>query len=78
MRRRTGAAHWHLHRDIADPDCFEELFIVGSWEEHQRQHDRLRGHERDVLDRIDALLVPGEPRRARHSVGVRPPRRFRG
>jgi MFS family permease len=74
-RRRTGAIHWHLHRDLDDPDRFDELFIVGSWEEHERQHDRLRGQEREVLDRIDALLAPGETRTARHSVSVRPPRR---
>ncbi|HEX3977429.1 MAG TPA: MFS transporter [Solirubrobacteraceae bacterium] len=74
-RRRTGAIHWHLHRDLEDPDRFDEQFIVGSWEEHERQHDRLRGREREILDRIDALLAPGETRTARHSVSVRPPRR---
>ena len=76
-RRRTGAIHWHLHRDIEDPDRFDEQFIVGSWEEHERQHDRLRGHEREILDRIDALLAPGERRTAHHFLAIRPPRRPR-
>ena len=74
-RRRTGAVHWHLHRDLEDSDRFEELFVVGSWEEHERQHERMAGSDRQVLDAIDALLVPGEPRTARHALSVRPPRR---
>ena len=73
-RRRTGAIHWHLHRDLADPDLFEETFVVGSWEEHERQHQRLAGHERAVLDTIDTLLAEGHSRVARHLLGVRPPR----
>jgi quinol monooxygenase YgiN len=75
VRRRTGAVHWHLHRDLADGDRFEELFIVGSWEEHERQHERLQGPDRQVLDAIDLLLAPGEHRTARHAQSVRPPRR---
>jgi quinol monooxygenase YgiN len=73
-RRRTGAIHWHLHRDLADPDLFEEMFVVGSWEEHERQHQRLAGRERAVLDTIDTLLADGHSRVARHLLGVRPPR----
>jgi MFS family permease len=74
-RRRTGAIRWHLHRDLEDTDLFVETFLVGSWEEHERQHARLERSDRDVLDRIDALLRPGRPRRAHHALGVRPPRR---
>lgn len=37
---------------------------VGSWEEHERQHARLQGADREVLDAIDALLAPGEHRTA--------------
>jgi MFS family permease len=71
-RRRTGAIHWHLHRDLADSSLFQEMFVVGSWREHERQHERLQGRERDVLDAIDALLAPGEPRSAAHAVAIRP------
>ena len=73
-RRRTGAVRWHLHRDLEDTDRFEEVFIVGSWEEHERQHARLQGPDRQVLDAIDALLAPGEHRTARHALAIRPPR----
>jgi MFS family permease len=74
-RRRTGASHWHLHRDIEDTNRFDELFIVGSWAEHERQHARLQGQDRATLDAIDALLAPGKPRSARHEISIRPPRK---
>jgi MFS family permease/quinol monooxygenase YgiN len=71
MRRRTGAIHWHLHRDVADPDRFVESFVVGSWQEHELQHAHLQRGDQEVLSRIDRLLQPGRPRTARHAVGVR-------
>jgi hypothetical protein len=39
-RRRTGAYQWGLYRDLADPDRFLESFVVDSWAEHLRQHQR--------------------------------------
>jgi MFS family permease len=71
LRRRTGAVHWHLHRDLDDPALFTELFIVGSWEDHERQHARIQAGDRAVLTRIDGLLAPGEARTARHALGIR-------
>jgi len=75
VRRRTGALRWHLHRDLEDRDLFIETFLVGSWEEHERQHARLAAGDHEVLARIDLMLRPGHPRSARHAVGIRPPRR---
>jgi Transmembrane secretion effector len=75
VRRRTGAQHWHLHRDVADPCYFEESFVVGSWEEHEQQHARLTGPDLAAVERIDALLEPGHPRQAHHALSVRPHRR---
>jgi MFS family permease len=78
MRRRTGAVHWHMHRDIDDASNFSEMFIVATWEEHEQQHARVERADQQLLSRIDALLVPGHPRTARHAVGVSPaPRRRR-
>jgi predicted MFS family arabinose efflux permease len=74
LRRRTGAIRWHLHRDLEDTDLFIETFLVGSWEEHERQHARLARADREILDRIDPLLRAGRPRSARHALGIRPPR----
>ena len=74
-RRRTGATRWHLHRDLQDTDLFTEAFLVGSWEEHERQHARLETRDRAVLDEIDTLLRPGQPRTPHHALGIRAPRR---
>jgi len=76
-RRRTGASRWRLARDLAHRDLFEETFVVGSWEEHEHQHARLLGPERNVLTRIDAMPAPVERRIATHALGVRVPHRTR-
>jgi quinol monooxygenase YgiN len=41
IRRRDGAARWGLFRDLADPTRYLETFLVESWAEHLRQHERL-------------------------------------
>jgi predicted MFS family arabinose efflux permease len=71
MRRRTGATHWHLARDIEDPDQFTETFLVGSWEEHERQHERIQLSDRELLERINTLLRPDSARVAHHALGIR-------
>jgi MFS family permease len=58
-RLRTGAVRWGLFRDGEQPDQFVELFVVPSWEEHQRQHtERLTGADRQAEQRADALSDP--------------------
>jgi MFS family permease len=73
-RRRTGAVSWRAWRDAADPDLVLEQFVVGSWEEHERQHARFTRRDRERLDLAAGLTVDGAPR-VRHwtSAGV-----FRG
>jgi Transmembrane secretion effector len=42
IRRRDGASRWGIFRDLETPGRFVETFIVASWAEHLRQHDRER------------------------------------
>jgi MFS family permease len=72
MRRRTGAVHWHLHRGVEDPSSFTELFIVGSWEEHQRQHGRTERGDQQLLEQVNSLLKPGTATDVAHSVSIKP------
>jgi hypothetical protein len=62
VRRRTGARRWGLWRDPADPSRFLETFLVESWEEHLRQHQRVTATDRRVEDEARELASEvGEP-----------------
>jgi MFS family permease len=39
-RRRDGALRWNLYHDVADPERMVEVFVVATWGEHLRQHER--------------------------------------
>jgi MFS family permease len=41
VRRRDGASRWGIFRDVEQPDRYVESFLVASWAEHLRQHERL-------------------------------------
>jgi MFS family permease len=65
-RRRTGAVSWQTWQDAADPSRICEQFIVGSWEEHQRQHERISRRDQNRLDEIKALTDPAQPTNVTH------------
>src|ERR1700733_10729116 len=46
-RRRTGAISWRAWQDATDHDRILEQFVVSSWAEHQRQHERITRHDQD-------------------------------
>ena len=71
IRRRTGATSWRLYRESGRPDEFLESFIVGTWEEHERQHQRVYPRDAVVLDQLDATL--DRPRQVEHFLAVRAP-----
>lgn len=58
-RRRSGAEQWGLFRDLADIDLYTETFVVGTWAEHLRQHER-RTVNADVLLRRARGFVDGD------------------
>ena len=60
IRRRDGAFRWSVFRDVERPDVYVETFLVSSWAEHLRQHERLTLGDRELEGRI-AALVQGEP-----------------
>src|SRR5207237_8023537 len=61
VRRRDGAYRWGLFRDIAQPDRWVETFLVESWSEHLRQHERVTVEDRAIEERVRALLKQGSP-----------------
>jgi MFS family permease len=58
MRRRDGALRWGVFRDLAEPSRFVETFLVESWAEHLRQHERSTVANRRILARALAFHTP--------------------
>jgi MFS family permease len=59
-RRRTGATSWRVWVDAADPRHVLEQFVVGSWDEHLRQHERVSLRDEQRLKDIADLTDPSE------------------
>ncbi len=55
VRRRDGAFRWGIYRDTERLDVYVETFLVSSWAEHLRQHDRLTHADSEIEDRVIAL-----------------------
>jgi MFS family permease len=72
-RRRDGAYAWDLFQDAAHPERVLETFLVDSWVEHLRQHQRVTQADRVVENQLRQLLR--EPPRITHyiSAGTLPP-----
>jgi MFS family permease len=52
VRRRDGASRWGVYRDTEHPAHYLETFIVESWAEHLRQHERLTSADRDLEENV--------------------------
>jgi MFS family permease len=72
FRQRTGGIEWRLYLEDDVTGRYVETFLVGSWEEHERQHARATQHDATLLEDLDRLLVPGTRRIAHHYLAVRP------
>jgi len=68
IRRRDGAYAWGLFGDVADPARQMEAFVVESWIEHVRQHDRMTFADREVQAKLRAFHVASEPPVVHHLV----------
>jgi len=68
IRRRDGAVRWGLFRDLENNDQYLEIFIVSSWAEHLRQHERMTSADRQVEERL-YRYVRGTPK-VRHLIAA--------
>jgi MFS family permease len=63
IRRRDGAIRWGLFQDAANPGRFLETFIVETWMEHRRQHERMTVADRSIEEQAFAFHIgDGRPR----------------
>jgi MFS family permease len=70
IRRRDGAFMWELFNDVEAPGRMVESFMVESWIEHLRQHERVTVADRDVSETVRAFHLGSEPPKVTHLVAV--------
>jgi len=76
IRRRDGAYQWGIFRDLENAERYLETFLVDSWAEHLRQHERSTRADRIMKSRYKSIPVEtdcapsrvcdGQQRRTRH------------
>jgi MFS family permease len=69
VRRRDGASRWGVYRDTEHPARYIETFIVESWAEHLRQHERLTKGDRDLEENVRRF--ESRPIKVRHFIYAR-------
>ncbi len=70
IRRRDGATRWGLFHDAGEPNRFLETFLVTSWGEHLRQHERITVADRAVEERAFVLQEPGTEQIVSHFISA--------
>lgn len=64
IRRRDGAVRWGIYYDAENAGVYLENFVVESWAEHARQHDRFTVADRKFEERVLSLVL--ESPKTRH------------
>jgi MFS family permease len=60
-RRRDGAYAWGVFEDAAQPGRIMETFLVESWLEHLRQHERVTHADRVLEEEVLRFNLDGAP-----------------
>lgn len=74
IRLRDGSLQWGLFTDSDSPDRWTEVFLVESWVEHLRQHERVTVADEQVRLRAGTFHVGDRPPEVRHLLAERLPR----
>ena len=60
-RRRDGAFDWDVFEDAAQEGRFVETFLLDSWIEHLRQHERVTHADRVLQEAVNGFQAEGTP-----------------
>lgn len=71
-RRRDGASFWQIFEDAARPGSYVEAYVVASWLDHLRQHERISRQDARVQQHLKELVVPGTEPVVTHYVNPLP------
>jgi quinol monooxygenase YgiN len=69
-RRRDGAYAWGVFQDIELPERHLEYFIVESWLDHLRQHQRISRADQALQASVIALHSSNTPPRISHMIAI--------
>lgn len=72
-RRRDGASFWQIFEDAAKPGSYVEAYMVASWLDHLRQHERISRQDALIQQRLKDLVLPGTEPVVTHYVNPMPP-----
>ena len=70
-RRRDGAYAWGVFEDAGDEGRFLETFLVESWLEHLRQHERVTNADRILQTAVHRYHLEGVPK-VTHFIAAEP------
>ena len=62
QRRRDGAYAWGVFEDAAQEGRFVETFLIESWMEHLRQHERVTKADRLIQEEVRRFDRSGNPK----------------
>ena len=71
IRRRDGAFMWELFSDVEIPGRMVESFMVESWIEHLRQHERVTVADREVSEVARRFHVGSAAPKVTHLVAIK-------
>ena len=69
-RRRDGAYSWGLMAQTNDPDALLEWFMVESWQEHLRQHQRVSHADAELQRAVLQYHQGDEPPKVSHHIAI--------
>jgi len=70
-RRRAGASAWTAWSDAADPARVIEQFVVATWDDHLRFHERVTVRDQQRLDLAESYTDPDRPQQVTHWVQIK-------
>lgn len=68
IRLREGAFFWTLFQDIEERKKFVECFMIESWLDHLRQHERISIADRDSQDKASSFHKGSSPPQVKHFI----------
>jgi MFS family permease len=68
VRRRDGARHWTLLRDLENPEMWVERYHTPTWLEYVRHNHRITHADARIGDRLRALHRGSEPPRVHRMI----------